>query len=422
MITYKPIIIQGGRRQDGTWPVKIRVTFKGKSRRLPTTLVCYDQDLTRSGHIKNATILQRAGELIARMRSTTETLSPFTLDGWGVDEVVRHIRDTLAVQDFHLDFFQFADEWLEGRTIGTQKVYRSALAGLERYLGKRELDINTITRRMLLSLADYLDSEPWQHYDRNTGKTRATTLPKTTAAAKTIKTLEGIFNAAKYRYNDEDEGRILIPRSPFHGLQIDRPQYEGARPLTIDEMQALIDYRPTKTQAKARAVFLLSFATMGANMADLYAARPTRGRVWVYNRAKTAGRRADKAEVKVALTDEALALAELLHDGTEWWLGVLHRQADRFQATATANRGLQSIAKSAGIDGHRLTMYSARKTWATLGRSLGIEKATIDEGLGHRGNYTLADIYAARNWDLAAIAHRQIMDLLDWSAVLTFTP
>jgi len=119
MITYKPIIIQGGRRKDGTWPVKVRVTFKGKCRRIPTTLVCYDSDLTRSGRIKNATILQRAGELIATMRTATEGLSPFTLEAWSVDDVVAHIRETLTARTFRLDFFAFADEYVQckkGRT------------------------------------------------------------------------------------------------------------------------------------------------------------------------------------------------------------------------------------------------------------------------------------------------------------------
>ena len=107
MITYKPIIIQGGRRKDGTYPVKIRVTFKGVVRRIPTTLVCTDADLTRSGKIKNATILQRAGELITKMRSTCEGLSPFTLEDWTVDDVVNHIRDELSAEQFRLDFFAF---------------------------------------------------------------------------------------------------------------------------------------------------------------------------------------------------------------------------------------------------------------------------------------------------------------------------
>ena len=29
VVTFKPVIIQGNRRKDGTWTVYIRVTFKG---------------------------------------------------------------------------------------------------------------------------------------------------------------------------------------------------------------------------------------------------------------------------------------------------------------------------------------------------------------------------------------------------------
>lgn len=64
MITFKAIIIPNNRRADGTYPVKIRVTFKGVSRRLPTTMVCKSTDITRGNRIKNADILSKSDELI----------------------------------------------------------------------------------------------------------------------------------------------------------------------------------------------------------------------------------------------------------------------------------------------------------------------------------------------------------------------
>ena len=64
MITFKPIIIPNNKRQDGKYPVKIRVYHNGKCRRLPTTLVCEAKDLTRSLKIKNPDILKKADVLI----------------------------------------------------------------------------------------------------------------------------------------------------------------------------------------------------------------------------------------------------------------------------------------------------------------------------------------------------------------------
>ena len=78
MITLKAIIIPNNRRKDGTYPVKIRVTFKGVSRRLPTTLVCRQSDLNKKKQIKNPDILLSADQLIARMRSVVRVVSsPF---------------------------------------------------------------------------------------------------------------------------------------------------------------------------------------------------------------------------------------------------------------------------------------------------------------------------------------------------------
>ena len=170
MITYKPIIIQGGRRKDGTYPVKVRVTFRGVSRRLPTTLVCTDQDITRSGKIKNATILQKAGELITRMRATCDNLSPFTLEGWNVDKVVQHIRDTLTADTFRLDFFTFGREFIQGKAEGTRAGYTTALNALARFLGGDSLEINTITRTLLVEFQEWADSQPRAFFNYHTGQ------------------------------------------------------------------------------------------------------------------------------------------------------------------------------------------------------------------------------------------------------------
>ena len=160
MITYKAIIIPGGRRKDGTWPVKIRITFKGVSRRLPTTMVARDADLTRSGKIKNATIIEKAGELISRMRATTEGLSPFTLEDWDVDQVVDHIRTALSAGTFRLDFFAWGREFIHGKAPGTRAGYTTALNAMARFLGKDSLDINALSRSLLVEFKEWADKQP----------------------------------------------------------------------------------------------------------------------------------------------------------------------------------------------------------------------------------------------------------------------
>ena len=407
MITFKPIIIQGGKRKDGTWPVKIRVTFKGKSRRLPTTLSCREADVTRSGRIKSATVLERADELIRKMREPLADLSFFTLESWDIDDVVRHIRRSLTGEKFALDFFEYADGFIEGKKPSTKHTYVTALNAFARFLGSRSIDINAITRQMLLNFMDWC------------GRDKASPKKKTVeglAPSIYVRKLGTIYNAAKFRYNDEDAGIIVIPRSPFAKLGATVPRSRGQKPLSVEVIQRLIDTVPDSREGVvARATFLLSFGTMGANMADLYKETKAPGEVWTYNRKKTADTRPDGAEVRVRMEKETSPLVGQLcdeqgHPG--WWLGRLHEHITTDRCTLSVNRWLHKWATREGIE--PFTFYAARHSWATLARRCGAEKATVDEALAHVGDYRMADVYAERNWSLAWEANRKVLDLFRW--------
>ena len=387
MITYKPIIIPGGRRKDGIWPVKIRVTFKGVSRRIPTTLACTDADLTRSGKIKNAAILERAGELIARMREATADLSPFTLEAWSVDEVVAHIRAALSADSFRLDFFAYGRGLIAGKIPHTRAYYQTALNALADYLGRDTLDINSITRGMLVSFAE------------SVGETKA---------ARHLAKLAFIHRSARNQFNDEDAGAIRIPRQPFQNLPKVRPQGKGQKALQPQELQALIDCTPANEwEALALAAFLLSFCTMGANLADLYAEKGPISGVWCYKRRKTG------VYNEVAVNARIAGLAGQLQEGPAgWWLPALHRYGTADTATHNINKWLAQIAARLGLPSFRF--YAARKTWATTARRLGIEKATIDDALAHAGDYRMADIYAEKNWTLTAAANERVQAEFRW--------
>lgn len=418
MITYKPIIIPGGRRRDGTWPVKIRVTFKGKSRRLPTTLVCTDADLTRSGRIKNATILEKAGELIARMRGTTADLSPFTLESWDVDKVVEHIRATLTAQTFTLDFMAFGREFLKGKEDeGTRAQYSTSLNAFARYLKRDTIDVNDITRSMLIDFQDWADTQPriYYNYHKGTYKTLNRANQPGGNASRWVARLAHIFRAAKERYNDEDAGHIVIPRSPFDSLPQRKLQHQGQKALPVEVVQRMINARPESVPERyALAAFIVSLGTMGANLADLWGAPPVKGQFWRYNRSKTADRRADHAEVIVRLEPMLATFTGILGEGTskDWWLPSLHRWKTSRTADTLINKFLRQWCEREGLE--PFTFYAARHTFATSARRLGVEKATVDEALGHLGDYRLADIYAERNWSLAWDANLKVLQQFTW--------
>ena len=416
MITFKAIVISNNRRKDGTYPVKIRVTFKGVSRRLPTTLVCTSNDLTRSLKIKSANILNKSDELISRMRNAVKDLSPFDLENKDVDWVVSRIKETLTGESFALDFFEWGDKYIKTKGENTRFAYSAALNALQRFLGCRTLDINSISRAMLMDFVEYVDNEPKIHYNRMTGQWEQTDIQRLNkgASSRHLMKLQHLFNAAKDRYNDEDCNRILIPKSPFDKIQKVFPASQGQRNLGQELMQRIIGAQvDNATIRSALDVFILSFGLMGANMADLYYATPFKGE-WIYNRQKTMTRRADRAEMRVVIPAEMQPYIERLQDAPgSWWLPVLHRMArNKDYATAKVNDALKKWCEDNNVP--PFTFYAARHTWASLARKAGVEKATIDECLCHKGDFTLTDIYAERSWELMTEANRKVLQLFSW--------
>lgn len=414
-VTFHAVCPPSNKRRDGTWPVKIRVTFKGRNRYLATTLVARQGDLSRSLSIKSPDITRRANELIARMQDTLRDLSPFDLEAMDVDGVVEHIRARMTEQSFALDFFAFGERYVAAsKNAGTGRAYLSALGALERFLGRRELDINDISKAMLLDFVAFVDNEPKMYRNPRTGEWEKTDKKKKAgAASRHLMKLQHIFDAAKLKYNDEDTGRVLIPRSPFAAIPRDWGEPEGEEALPLEVMQRLIlDTEPQGVERIAVDAFLLSFCTMGANLADLYAAPKFSGTEWRYCRKKITSRR---AEMRVDIQPEAVPIvARLRGKGSGWWLGQLHRIAPRSEiCTSKVNAGLRKWADRNGVE--PFTFYAARKSWGTYARNLArIELATVDEALAHKSRYPLADVYIAKSWTHLNEANRKVLDLLRW--------
>lgn len=417
MPSFKAVVIPGDRRNDGTYNVKIRIVHNRGQRRIATSLYARPSDLTRSLKIKSPEILSKCDELIVRMRSAISDVNPFDLKEADVDWIVSRIRESMKAESFRLDFFAFADEWIRCKAETTRRNYDGALNAFERYLGKREIDVNDISRRLVLDFMERCDSENKLQWSHKEGRLVETSKPKGGGtASRHVMKLAHVFDAARDRYNDEDSGRIVIPRSPFARIEYHLPPSEGQKNLGWDLMQRIIDAQTDDRMERiALDVFVVSFATMGANFADLYWAVPPRDGVWRYNRQKTRTRRADRAEMVVYIPKVLEArLARLMGVSGGWWLSVLHDvDQDKDVASAKVNRALAKWCRKNGID--RFTLYAARHTWASLARSkAGVEKALVDECLCHVGDYQLTDIYAERDWDLINGANRKVIDLFQW--------
>ena len=415
MITVKPIVVLSNRRKDGSFLVYIRVYYRGQVRRIPTAIVCRPGDLTRSGKIKSQDIQAKADTIASRMLESISSYTTAELDGMDIDQVVRKIRTADNIQLFRLDFFKFADSFLLEKSPGARCQYRTALNAFADYLGTRSLDINEITKTMLSGFLSWLrtDRSTKVHKSPKFGlsPTKRTRIPNG-AESRHIAKLSHIYGKAKERYNDEDSGEIVIPRSPFQGLLLKPPTSRGQPCLGRELMQTVIDARhDLPTVQTALDCFVLSFALMGANLADLYELATVKklrqGQFWEYQRRKTRNRRADGARMVVRIPEEIY--------GRLWpTLAGLRRMAGKPEfATAKVNKGLARWCEDNNIP--VFTFGAARHTWATLARKFGIEKATVDEGLCHIGDFPVTDIYAERDWQNINDANAKVLSMFDWT-------
>ena len=403
MITVKPIVVPSNRRKDGTFLVVLRVYFAGKVRRVPTSIVCRQGDLTRSGRIKSQTILDLANGQAGKMLEAVGDLTEKDLAGKDVDWVVERMNCADRLHTFRLDFFTFADEYLAGKKESSRCQYITALNAFALFLGRRSIDINDITKSLLTAFVAWMGDKAFSFQSGELLPSKRVRIPNG-AESRHIAKLGHIFEKAKERFNDEDEGAIVIPRSPFSGVKVKAPKVTSKKPLSVETMQRVIDARhPLPTVQNALDLFVLSFALMGANLADLYEARRM-GTVWAYRRKKTRERREDGAEMRVAIPDCVKGRLPALKE--------IQRHDGRY-VTDFVNRGLTRWCSDEGIP--RFTFGAARHTFATLARyKAGVEKATVDECLCHIGDYKVTDIYLERDWDLLDKANRKVLGLFKW--------
>lgn len=439
MPTFKAVVDTSAKRKDGTMNVKIRVTHQRKTLKVATSIYVDSTQVTRSGKFKDERVIDMCDDIVRKWRKLASQLG--TAEELSVADVVRFIREVEKRESFSLDFIAYGRKAAEGMNKGTARTYTTALNALCRFVGSDKLDIRHITVRFLEEFEKFVANEPAHKADRH-GKLHEQKRTKEggRAVSSYLGCVRALHNRAKFEYNDEDRGVILIPLSPFNKYKVKQAPRSKNKAVELKVVQALADLADntsTKVCTKslnranmARDMFLLSFGLAGMNSADIWALRKSalKGDIITYERAKTASRRADRAEMSIRIEPQVMPLVERWLDHTDSdRLFVFGRYYADAQAFNTAiNQGLKvclaELRKVEGLEGlGNLTHYMARHTWATLARSalLNIDKYTVHEALNHIDNtMRVTDIYISRDWSNIWNANAKVVGLVDWSAML----
>lgn len=396
MATFKIEI--SDKRKDGTYCVRIRVTHNRELRRISTHLRVDDSDLNTKKEIKNQEILDLCENILRKCREASNSLGVEMLQ-MPIDTVTSKVKAyLLGDKPFELDFIAYMLDRVPKMKSRTGNVYRTTAIQLNNFIAPAStLDISKIDRRFLHEFETYLS----KRLARNT-------------VTLYLNCIRATHNVAKIEFNDDDRGVLRIPFSPFNSFKIPKMQMTAKRAISVEKMQHIINAKPPgKVLCIAQDAFIISFALIGMNAADLYIVKPAIDGVLTYNRSKTKDRRADKAEMRVKIPPCIDALVEKYKDPTGERMFNFYRRYSSIEAFNQAlSRGMRKIAE--------INFYAARHTWATLARSaaVGIDKYTVHEALNHvDSDMKITDIYIDKDWSVIWNANDKVLALFDWTAV-----
>lgn len=425
MATFKVII--NYKRSDGTYNIRIRVTHNRRKKILSTQYYLTDADLTRSGKIKPGPHIDAVNDLIKKHRKTCNDVGE-RLSSMSVEQVIDIINSNYnSSAIFDLDFVAFgrgvAAKMMAEDRKSSSCSYTSALNSLVLFSGRNSISIVEITSKFLQSYIEWLNFHLLQeHKERNSRSV--------SAYSACIRTLH---NMAKLEYNNEDMGIIRIPMSPFAKFKIPPQPQTKKKALSIEQLQALLNspYHTRSSQEKyrynlynlAKDVFVLSFGLVGMNSADLYNCTSYDNEYITYNRTKTAARRADKAEIRIKVEKEIMALFEKYRDKTGERVFCFYQKYSNFSIFNKAiNKHLKELGKN--IDVENLKFYAARHSWATIARNNAkIDMYTVHTALNHVDEkMKITDIYIKKDDSIIDDANKAVLRLFNFAEFSTQEP
>lgn len=417
-ITLKPVLLDHQWKDDGTNFYRIRVTHNRKSRYLKTNVVVYKTDLNKKGVVVTQSILDRVEDQMRKLRSVVNNIDDDELLGMQVDDVVKFIDRSLKKEEvFKLDFIEYGRKVAESKNPGGARCgYSVTMNALERYF-KHHPDISEITVRNLRNFEQFLKTEKVVRMNWRKNEIRYTKKEKTPRAIYMyMSCIRHIYRTARREFNDPDLGFYPIPNDPFEYYSVPKAPAAKHRDVSVEFIQGLINKRKSMKGALRVAIdaFLISFGLCGMNAVDMFNCPRPKGDILHYCRQKTANRRDDGAHMWVKIDPRIKKIMNEYKDSERCF--DYHR---RYSDIRSFNQGLSLVLRKYVKDNKvdQFTFYSARHSWATIGRSkrCNIDKSIITAGLCHVDTSSrVDDIYIKFDWETLWDAQKKILDVFNW--------
>jgi integrase len=438
MATFKICVFEHQKRQDGKYPVSIRVCWERKYGYIKTefyvtdkqivnkTIKANDEVIKKIFEVKDIYIINELNSRIARYEELKVKKLGVNIELYSAKELAEYFKkETTPGTDGSIDFVEFAKKYIEnlestGRG-STAKTLKTPINSLIDFCnGRTQIDITEITTKFLKEFELFLRRERTMKRKIRSGKIIETKSQGLSDVSihDYMTAIRILFNAAIDEYNDEDRDEIRIKHYPFRKYKLQKIPESQKRNLTVEQIRAIANVPENKLikhrNIIARDVFMLSFYLAGTNLVDLYNAKASsyyKGR-FSYERQKTKSRRADKAFISIKVEPEAKPLFKQYRDKScKMLFNFSSLFADHNIFNASINKGLKKVAAACGIT-EPLSSYYARFSFASIARNdCGISKDDIHEVLNHSDpSMRITDIYIKKDWSVIDNLVRGVID------------
>ena len=397
-------------RKDGKRKVVFNLSHRGDRKRIPVDIELLPNEVTKDkkGNVKVKSDVKMF-EIEREMQRYTERLYQLRKETVGIDLTIDDVYQFLVTKDNpeEIDFFTFADKWIESSGIKGKKNYITAINSLENYNGSRVLPFSHITYSFLSGYSDSLKDRP-----------RAQSLY--------LGSIRHIYRQAELEYNTDT--KIVLSPMLFQRFKVPKQILKGQRSIDVDHLKRIINYRGTGRAGLARDCFVLSFLTIGMNSADMYDkdAKLVKDRI-CYRRKKVRDRRSDGAYIEVDILPQTKEILKR-YRGKSRLFDFYTRYADEAQFNRAINIGLNKVEKDINKEisdenkGRKekippiqdLQFYQARHTWASIARNqLHIDKYTVNDALCHVDKeMRVTDLYIKKDFSIINEANRKVVSFV----------
>lgn len=384
MIYLKPSLDKRRQRKDGTFPIVIRLSFKGKSRSIATGVFCHPELWNASNstiRTKHDSSIPIKNKLDAVLLNYQEKLNEFLkfrdVDTYGIQAVKEFLCNKNSRSTTLDEFWESEILRLESiKNFGNARNYKSAKGGLAKVMNLK----------VQFGMVDY----PWLVKADSLMKANNVT---SNSVAVYMRSLRAVYNKAI------NYGIASVSDYPFRAYKI-KSEKTTPRVISIDELKSY--FNPIQSQTSScfdywnygRLIFLLR----GINFTDLALLTKENikhGRI-VYKRQKT--HKVYSVEL-LPLTNEIFEYYECSDRQTllpiltnEEYANKACLQARIGQQRKTCNKWLKMVGEELKID-EKLSTYVFRYSWANAAKSLGFSKDLIAEALGHEYGNSVTGIY-----------------------------